>query len=30
MDVPENTVKTYTDRALKQLRKILMEDVLYE
>ena len=29
MGVPENTVKTYTDRALKELRKILKEDVFY-
>jgi RNA polymerase sigma-70 factor (ECF subfamily) len=28
MDIPENTVKTYTDRALKQLRKILKEDCI--
>jgi len=26
LSIPENTVKTHTDRALKQLRKILKED----
>jgi RNA polymerase sigma-70 factor (ECF subfamily) len=28
MGVPENTVKTYTDRALKELKNILREDIL--
>ena len=30
MKLPENTVKTYTARALKQLKTILKEDLFYE